>query len=85
MYKITVNTSGKYHNVALGARYCLTRKTAIKLINLFLEVDCDITIEKFIHCGYGFAWSNTTKTTKIVFDEDNEGKSIARKARRDDY
>lgn len=85
MYKITVNASGKYHNVVLGVRYCLTRKPAIKLINLFLEVDCDVTVEKFIRCGYGFAWSNSTDATKIVFDEDNEGKSIARKARRDDY
>ena len=85
MYKVTVNTSGKYRNVVLGARYCLTRKTAIRLTNLFLGDDCDVTIEKLIRIGDVFVWSDTTEETKIVFDEDDEGNLTARKARREDY
>lgn len=85
MFKVTVNTSGEYRNIVLGARYCLTRKTAIRLANLFLGEDCDITVEKFICIGDVFIWSDTREETKIIFDEDEEGKAIARKARRDDY
>lgn len=48
MYRITVNTTGKYNNVSRGPRYCFRKKTAEELIDLFLEHDCDITVEKLI-------------------------------------
>lgn len=85
MYKVIVNTSGKYDNVTLGARYCLTRKSAIKLANLFLGDDCDITIAKFIRCGDAFVWSDAWEETKIFFEEDDNGHFIARKANRYDF
>jgi hypothetical protein len=86
MYKVTVNTSGKYHNVALGARYCLTRKSAINLANFFLEVECDITIEKFIHCHNCFAWSDAWEETHIFIEEDDDCNPIrARKTNRHDF
>ena len=85
MYKVTVKTSGKYHNVALGTRYCFTRKTAIELANLFLDSDCDITIEKFIRTGSAFVWSDAWEETKIVFDVDDTEHLTARKANKDDF
>ena len=50
MYRIIVNSAGKYNNVSLGTRYCFRKKTAIKLIDLFFESDCDITVEKLMRC-----------------------------------
>jgi len=50
MYRIIVNTTGKHDNVSLGVRYCFRKKTAIELIDLFLESDCDITVEKLVRC-----------------------------------
>lgn len=81
MYKVAVKSSGKYNVVALGARYCLTRKSAIKLANLFLEDDCDITIEKFIRCSEDvFAWTDACEDTKIILEEDDAYNVTARKA-----
>lgn len=86
MYKVTVKSSGKYNVVALGARYCLTRKSAIKLANLFLEDDCDVTIEKFIRCCEDvFAWSDTCEDTKIILEEDDAYNVTARKATKYDF
>lgn len=48
MYRINVKSSGKYHNCALGYRYCFRKKTAKDLINLFSECDADFTVEKLI-------------------------------------
>lgn len=86
MYKVTVKSSGKYNVVALGARYCFTRKSAISLTNLFLEDDCDITIEKFIRCcGDVFAWSDACEDTKIIVEEDDNYNVTARKATKYDF
>lgn len=86
MYKVTVKTTGRYNVVALGARYCLTRKSAVELANLFLGDGCDITIEKFERsCDDVFIWSDAPEETKIVFDEDDNGNFTARKANRYDF
>lgn len=85
MYRVTVNTSGRYDNVTLGARYCFTRKTAINLANLFFGDDCGVTIEKFIHCGDAFVWSDAWEETKIIIDENDDGNFFARKANRYDF
>lgn len=81
MYKVTVNTPGKY-GVVLGARYCLTRKSAIKVANLFLEENCDITVTKFIRCGDAFVWSDAWEETRIAIYERVDGTFIARKVNR---
>ena len=86
MYKVTVNTSGKYHNVELGTRYCLTRRSAIQLANIFLESECDITIEKFIRCGSAFTWSKAWEETRIIFEVDDDYNPIkARKTNKHDF
>ena len=61
MYKINVLTSGKYHNVAIGSRYCFTKRTAKSIIKCFLETECKISVEKFRKCGDCFMWSNDHK------------------------
>lgn len=64
MYKVTVLTPGKYNNVSLGARYCITKKAVKNLVSLFLETECEIEVEQFIYIGDGiFCWSN------ILIDE----------------
>lgn len=47
MYRIDVLTCGKFHNVTIAPRYCFRKKTAKKLIELFLgKNDCQITVTK---------------------------------------
>lgn len=59
MYRIIVNTTGKYGNFSRGARYAFTKKAANKFIAECLECECEITVERFIHCAEGiFAWSD---------------------------
>lgn len=58
MYRVIVKDSGKYHNVALGARYCLTKHTAINLAVMFDEVDCIYEVEKLVRLNKDiFYWS----------------------------
>lgn len=59
MYKIEVLTSGKYHNVVPGARYCFRKRTANGLIKNFLMQDCEIEVTKFIRIGKDiYCWSD---------------------------
>ena len=59
MYRITVKTTGKYSNVCVGSRYCLTKKDARKLVNSFFKSECNFTVEKFIRiAGTVFCWSD---------------------------
>lgn len=59
MYKVTVKSSGKHHNVSLGARYCLTKRTAIDLSVMFDAVECEYEVEKFVCLGGDvFCWSD---------------------------
>ena len=59
MYKVTVKTRGKHNNVTLGARYCLTKRSAIGLVVTFESCECEYDVEKFVRL-YGdlFAWSD---------------------------
>jgi hypothetical protein len=58
MYRINVITTNKHNSVSTGYRYCLTQSTAKRLIKVFLEKDCEIEVERFIHIHSDiFAWS----------------------------
>ena len=58
MYRVVVNSKGKHNNVALGARYCFTKRIAIELATLFESEECDCVAEKFVYIGDGvFCWS----------------------------
>ena len=68
MYRITVRTTGKYSNVALGPRYCLTKKSAIDLIDTFFDSGCELGLEKFIRIHHDvFCWDTDGYGDK-VFD-----------------
>jgi hypothetical protein len=59
MYKVTVKTRGKDNNAALGARYCLTKRSAISLAVTFESCECEYDVEKFVRLhGDMFAWSD---------------------------
>lgn len=59
MYRVIVTSSGKYDNVALGARYCLTKRTAINLAVMFDDVECEYEVEKFVRLNKDiFYWSD---------------------------
>ena len=59
MYRINVKSSGKYHNSALGYRYCFRKKTAKDLIDLFSECEANFTVEKLIRLTADvFYWTN---------------------------
>ena len=57
MYKINVKSSGKYNNVVLGERYVFSKRKAKELIEMFVAVECDIEITKFLKCGNCWMWS----------------------------
>jgi hypothetical protein len=59
MYKVTIKTRGKDGNAALGARYCLTKRSAISLAVTFESFECEYDVEKFVRLhGDIFAWSD---------------------------
>ncbi len=59
MYKVTVKTRGKDDKAALGARYCLTKRSAIDLAVTFESCECEYEVEKFVRLhGDMFAWSD---------------------------
>lgn len=68
MYRIKILSTGKYSNVTLGYRYCLTKKSAKNMINTFSKAESDFTIEKLvrIHADI-FCWTNDDEKDS-VFD-----------------
>lgn len=81
MYRVTIKSRGKYDNATLGARYCLTKRSAVRLTALFIEDECDLTVEKWIRMyGDTFCWSASEvdkafwdKVYKIIEKEQEEG------------
>ena len=76
MYRVVIKSRGKYNNVALGARYCLTRRSAINLAVSLESLECEFGVEKFIRIhGDIFTWSDTEVSEKILdkFYETLEG------------
>ena len=68
MYRINVLTCGKYHNVRGGFRYCFIKKSAIDMINTFMNAGSEITVEKLIRLHRDvFCWSDDLENDK-VFD-----------------
>lgn len=68
MYRINVLTDGKYHNVRDGFRYCFRKKSAIELIDVFMDAGSKITVEKLIRIqGDVFCWDDDSENDK-VFD-----------------
>lgn len=59
MYRVVVKSRGKHGNVVLGARYCLTKRSAISLAVTFESCECEYDIEKFVRIhGDIFGWSD---------------------------
>ena len=66
MYRVIVKSRGKYNNIVLGARYCLTKRSVIELAVMFARVECEFDVEKFIRIqGDVFAWSDSVVSEKI--------------------
>ena len=59
MYRVIVESRGKYNNVILGARYCFTKRSVINLAAQFMAVECECKVEKFVRLHYDiFCWSD---------------------------
>lgn len=59
MYRVVVKSRGKDNNVVLGARYCLTKRSAIGLAVTFESCECEYDIEKFVRIHKDlFCWSD---------------------------
>lgn len=59
MYRITVTTTGKYHNVVTGTRYCFSKKSIKEMVDLFSESKCVFNVEKLVWIFPDvFVWSN---------------------------
>ena len=66
MYRVVVKSRGKYNNVVLGSRYCLTRRSALNLAVSLESLECEFDVEKFIRIHSDvFAWSNYGVSEKI--------------------
>ena len=66
MYRVIAKTSGKYHNVATGARYCFTKRSAAKMAALFHMSECDYEVEKFVRLHADvFCWSDSEVSEKV--------------------
>ena len=57
MYKIDVETAGKYNNVELGPVYVFSKRKAKRVIKEYLETGCEIDVTKFVKCGDVWTWS----------------------------
>lgn len=58
MYRVIVKDKGKYNNVVVGARYCFTKRSAVRLMADFMSVECECEVEKFVRiCDDVFCWS----------------------------
>ena len=73
MYRVFVMSSGKYHNVAIGHRYCFRKKTAKRLIDQFLELECNLSVEKLIRItGDVFCWSDSEEDKVLNYFEEKD-------------
>lgn len=58
MYRVVVKSRGKYNNVVLGARYCITKRSIVDLASTFMASECDCTVEKLVRIHRDiFSWS----------------------------
>lgn len=59
MYRVIVESRGKYNNATLGARYCFTKRSVISLASNFMSTECECRVEKFVHLHRDiFSWSD---------------------------
>ena len=59
MYRVVVESRGKYNNVVLGARYCFTKHSIVSLASHFMANECKCTVEKFVRLNRDiFCWSD---------------------------
>ena len=66
MYRVVIKSRGKYNNVVPGARYCLTKRSALNLAVSLESLECEFDVEKFIRIhGDIFTWSDTEVSEKI--------------------
>ena len=66
MYRVVIKSRGKYNNVVLGARYCLTKRSVINLAVSLESLECEFDVEKFIRIHSDiFTWSDTEVNEKI--------------------
>lgn len=85
MYRVCVLTSGKYHNVVKGNRYCLSRKMALDLANLFKGSLCDVEIARLVYSQGVFYWTTGPEETRIILDIDKNDHIFYRIIRRKEW
>jgi hypothetical protein len=66
MYRVVVMNRGKYNNVMVGARYCFTKRSLVKLVADFMSMECDCEVERFVRiCKDVFCWSEAEVSSAI--------------------
>ncbi len=59
MYRVVVESRGKYNNAMLGARYCFTKRSIVSLASNFMVMECECRVEKFVRLHRDiFSWSD---------------------------
>ena len=84
MYRVVVESKGKYNNVVLGARYCFTKRSIVRLAANFMSLECECRVEKLVRLHRDiFNWSAVEvgfdvweriydATAKLVAEEEEE-------------
>lgn len=70
MYRINILSDGTHHNVCTGIRYCFGKKTALNTAIFFGESGCALKIERLLHVGGLFFWSDDALDTRIIEEWD---------------
>lgn len=73
MYRVVVESKGKYNNAVLGARYCFTKRSIASLAAGFILMECEYRVEKFVRLHHDiFSWSSVEVGSDVwdrIFDE----------------
>lgn len=70
MYRVVVRSRGKYDNTTLGARYCFTKRSVIRLAATFIESERTFCVEKLIRIHSDiFCWSDCVDAFSEIWDK----------------
>lgn len=66
MYRVVVESKGRYNNAVLGARYCFTKRSIVGLAANFIKMGCECKVEKLVRIHHDiFSWSAVEVDSKV--------------------
>ena len=66
MYRVVVESKGKYNNAVLGARYCFTKRSTVSLVSTLMAMECECRVGKFVRLHRDiFSWSDVEVSSDV--------------------